>query len=557
MPHHRPTIASLQPGLCLAVAAAIVMACGSGPSPAPRSRVGGTHTQDADDAGPEVDVLRGFDTTDLAAPTDAPDPDLVDTEPDSAPDSTSADVDAETVDAADQTDGSGDPDVEAGDTDDPWGEPADPEPLVFGAPTADPLNPGRGFHRWVDLLTADRGTFDALRVEGTTLAFAPVLLAPFRESPLGADFIRRLRRGLDHARSAGVQVVLRFRYDETEVGIDAPLERVLEHIGQLGGVIRDHATVIAVVEAGFIGAWGEWHTSSNELDTPEARAAVIEALVLAVPNEIGISVRTPMYKDAAVGGPLSAGTAFSDEPMARIGHHNDCFLGSDDDLGTFADPIEDWRDWLEADTAWVPMGGGACRENPPYSLCDTALAQLARFHFTYLNGGWNEGVLDGWRDRGCYDEIDRRLGYRLAFVEGEATPEAPPGGELRLRVVLENTGFAAPVRPHGVAVIFARSGDIRVAQLADAELRRWLPGEPIELDLDVVLPSDVVPGHWALGLRLAAPGLEDPRFALGVVNEGAWDTLIGANVLNAEVRIVALAPGPRPGTPGAMAVSRR
>jgi ABC-type phosphate/phosphonate transport system ATPase subunit len=74
-----------------------------------------------------------------------------------------------------------------------------------------------------------------------------------------------LADGLARARDVGVKVILRFVYNEDSSGNDTTLNRMIKHIEQIqsNGILVNNADVIAVVQAGFIGAWGEWHSSSN------------------------------------------------------------------------------------------------------------------------------------------------------------------------------------------------------------------------------------------------------------------------------------------------------
>ena len=116
------------------------------------------------------------------------------------------------------------------------------------------LNPERGFHSEVDLIA---GTgFDNVRGRGYTLVRSYVRLDDYRNSSIPSNFLDRLGNGLERARTAGIKVVLRFSYNFGN-GPDATLDRVLQHIDQLEPILHEYEDVIAVLQAGFIGAWGE------------------------------------------------------------------------------------------------------------------------------------------------------------------------------------------------------------------------------------------------------------------------------------------------------------
>ena len=70
-------------------------------------------------------------------------------------------------------------------------------------------------------------------------------------------------------REAGVKAIIRFAYNQgpyPDSEPDASKAQILRHIEQLAPLLQNNADVIAWLEAGFIGAWGEWHTSTNGLD---------------------------------------------------------------------------------------------------------------------------------------------------------------------------------------------------------------------------------------------------------------------------------------------------
>ena len=114
-------------------------------------------------------------------------------------------------------------------------------------------NPERG---WTTGGTADNYAKAASR--GISVVMRYVRLDEYRNSALPAAFVSQLGADLAAARQHGLKVVLRFTYNYG-FAADAPIDRVLQHIDQVAPVLRDHADVIASMQAGFIGAWGEWH----------------------------------------------------------------------------------------------------------------------------------------------------------------------------------------------------------------------------------------------------------------------------------------------------------
>lgn len=398
-------------------------------------------------------------------------------------------------------------------------------------------NPERGFFHELDF---HGQTLNFSPDDGTTLVRVMVRLDPFRETDLPDVFLKGLEASFENARRAGVKLIVRFAYNDgpyPNPEPDAPLDRVLGHIQQLGPVLTANSDVIAWFEAGFIGAWGEWHSSTYGLDTPPSRVSIRDAILTHFPQERFVLFRYPRDIIAWYPQPLSAPEAFSSSWQARVGHHNDCFLASPDDEGTYLDGdgtnrMEAWQAYLAQMTRFVPMAGETCAPNPPRTDCPQALAEMVLLHWSALNEDWHPEVIEGFRRQGCYDQIRRRLGYRLVLTQATWNEKLQPGGKLSLGVQLVNQGFAAPLLPRPVYVLL-EGQQRKVIWLAEVDPRRWEPGVH-SFTAVVSLPQDVPAGTYRLALWLPDPSLrlkDDPRYALRLANEGVWDAASGTNTL--------------------------
>jgi hypothetical protein len=468
-----------------------------------------------------------------------------DADTDAIPD---ADIDPD-PDGADGVDPALDP---GEDLDAPWepdGEWIDPPTTTITLTSTDEvfLNPERGFYRSVNLITGSN--YDRVREEGSTVAHSYARLDDYRDRDIEASFLADLETGFAGARAAGIKIIFRCAYNfgpYPDSEPDASKDWILRHLEQLEPVLQANADVIAVMQAGFIGAWGEWHTSTNHLlDDPQDKFDILEAILAALPAERMVQLRYPPYKDEGYGGPLTAADAYGGTSAARIGHHNDCFLASDTDWGTWpGDAIEQWKEYVAQDTLYVTMGGETCNLNAPRSDCSTALAEMERFHYSYINNDYHPDVVAGWETQGCREEMERRLGYRFSVGEVTYAPEAPPGGVLPLTLQITNEGWAAPYNPRPLRIVLDGASR-HEADAAAADVRWWMAGEAVELGLRLQLPSDLEPGTYTLALWLpdAAEGLQDDgRYSIRLANEGVWDEARGFNIL-AEVTIDPSAPG--------------
>lgn len=399
----------------------------------------------------------------------------------------------------------------------------------------DILNPERGFRSWAELLEdEDFHTYRDLK--GNTLIHAYVRLDKYRSCDIPTDLLTDLNAAFGRVREAGIKVVLRFSYNDgpyPDSEPDASKDWVLRHITQVEPVLRENADVIAWLEAGFIGAWGEWHTSTNGLDNPIDRREIYNALIDALPASRMVMLRYPQDIRTLYPNPLTQEQAFTGSPQARTAHHNDCFLASDDDWGTYPDPetIADDKAYLSQIGRFTPIGGETCNPNPPRSSCATALQEMEMLHFTEINEDYHEQVIAGWKMGGCYDDIRIRLGYRLTMLSASFERNLSQGGRLRLTGSLENSGFAAPVNPRPFFAVL--DGPARYELPLTADPRRWEAG-PIELDEQVNLPDDIIPGTYRLSLWLpddSASLRSDPRYAIHFANENMWDETGGVNIL--------------------------
>jgi hypothetical protein len=301
-------------------------------------------------------------------------------------------------------------------------------------------------------------------------------------------------------------------------------------------LLRANSDVIVALKAGFVGAWGEWHSSTNNLTEPSSRKAILDALLEALPAERTVLVRRPSFKRDAYAGPLTAATAFAGTPIARVGHHNDCFLASANDMGTYQQAGE--RDYALLDSAFVPVGGETCAVFPARSECTPAMAEMAQLHFGFLNISYHPDVIQSWRTGGCFGQIACRLGYRLALLRHESPQTLRAGETLSVALRLVNDGYARPPNSRGVELVL--EGPERREFSTSLDPRQWAPGGPIDLCLSARLPADLPSGEYRIGVRLpdGSPGLRgNPSYAVRLSNGVTWDPATGTNRLDARVTV--------------------
>jgi hypothetical protein len=408
-------------------------------------------------------------------------------------------------------------------------------------------NPERGFSTEIDF---DDPDYFQYYKDGSTLVYSNIRLDEYLESELPQTFLTELDNRFSSIRQGGVKIIVRFSYNDGPYPFpnpDASLDQILLHIKQLTPVLQKNADVIAWLEAGFIGAWGEWHASTNGLnDDSEAKRTILLALLDAMPSDRSILLRYPVDIMTNFPIPLSADNAFNETDQARVGFHNDCFLADENDQHTYArDGINTYNEeftYLALSTQFVPMGGESCEYNPPRSDCPTALNEMQLFHFDEIGDGWYPQVLSAWEEQGCYAEMEKGLGYRISLTTAKMNEVVQPGGILNLSVELNNSGFSSLKNPRPVYLILEGASHFEV--LLPVDPRFWMPGTS-SFKVQLRLPADAPEGEYQVALWLpdAYPSLQDnPQYSVRFANEDVWQEKTGYNIIKT-IRIDSLAPG--------------
>ncbi len=420
---------------------------------------------------------------------------------------------------------------------------------VSYAPTDEHFaNPERGFFDYVEtyptspVLRAEN--LRSGRLQAQSLIWLLYTISSFRDKDLPQSLLDKMDGDFAALREAGVKCVLRIRYSRSMTEPDAPLEVVLRHLDQLQPVFERNYDVIAVAQAGFIGAWGEWHSSTNNLTRLENMRAILFKFMDVLPQR-AIQIRYPEAKMQIfeTSTALTAEEAFNGTDKARAGHHNDCFLASHDDVGTYRISPTWEKNYLNKETRYLPMGGETCAvEEGEYYLCANALKELAQMHWSYLNSDYYAGILNHWRQEGCMPEIERRLGYRFAMHEGRYSPAVAPGATFRFELNVANEGFAAPYNPRGLQAVLRSQTDPQRAYEVNlpSDPRFWTAGETQMLAFDLGIPGDMPEGDYSLHLFLPDPmeALHNrPEYAIRMANEGVWENETGMNDLHHVVQV--------------------
>ncbi len=392
--------------------------------------------------------------------------------------------------------------------------------------------------------------FDGLTSSKITLVRKVYVFNTFRSVPISEEFIKHIQDDMDLLRDNGFKIVLRFAYtfNEPEPHNDAQLEIVLSHIDQLTPILQRNADVIALMEAGFIGRWGEWHSSSNGLANTSDMRTILFKLLDALPKERAVAVRYQQAKKDIFNmtEPISESDAFDQSNRSRTAHHNDCLVADVDDWGTYwpIDPssLEAQKNYLNQENKFLPQEGETCNCNPPGSDCTNSIKELERMRWSALNRDYEPCVLNSWRRDGCYDEIAKRLGYRFRLIESKVPKSVPADSLMTFSFIIENDGFASPYNARDLELVLRSKSNGSIFRFRlSYDPRTWLPDNgKISVKPTVDLPSSMPPGNYDVLLNLPdpAPDLNSkPEYSIRFANKNIWEPATGYNSLLAAVTI--------------------
>jgi len=432
--------------------------------------------------------------------------------------------------------------------------------VTYTASSVNFPNPERGFYKYSDTESSSSSTYNLLNQstltnyrtnQNITLVFRYFYLNDFVNSSIPQSYLNNMQTDFNRIRNAGLKSVIRFAYSDDygdNVILDASKTRILEHINQIKPLLIANADVIAVMQAGFIGAWGEWYYTDqaefggwgyNETNLTAAnyghRKNITDAILNALPNTRAVQIRYPKMKQQMYNtpAPLPPSQAWTNTSLARIGHHNDCFLSSNTDVGTYSNVSTEYP-YLNQETQFVPMGGETCAVFESRTNCETAQFEMEKFHWSYLNLDYHPSVINGWQTGDCYQEIQKNLGYRFQLTSALLPQSITAGNQLAVTLNINNVGYAAPFNERNAYIVLKNlSTNAVFSILMESDPRTWR-GE-ITVTENLTLPASIIPGNYATYLHLPdayASLANRPEYAIRFANNSMWEAATGYNNLS-------------------------
>ena len=344
-------------------------------------------------------------------------------------------------------------------------------------------NPDRGFYKLVQIELQEgnenfsdfEDKIEDIKKEDTDvsiISFQLNLKKFVSKTQLSEEKLEDINQYFSIMRKYGYQVIFRVVYDSKgEENPEPEFDEILMQIDSLKDIYTKNQDIILVVEAGFLGSYGEWHDGKYDEDK-EKRNELIKKLLDTIPESIQINLRRPSFITDYIENnkTVTKENAFSNDEIARLGLHNDGYLASDTDLGTYEkDERNESLIWQEKQTLFTIFGGECQNKDSVYTDLEKAIADMKKRHCVYLNKTYDREVKEKWKQvqysnnsdiynsETGYKYIQDHLGYRLDLRESDIQMQ-PNTGNIEIEMNIENVGFANIVRKKQVEVIL-KNGD--------------------------------------------------------------------------------------------------
>lgn len=321
-------------------------------------------------------------------------------------------------------------------------------------------NPARGFY--VQVKSNEVGRVGEIRKDNSNIILVTFDIKDYMDIKIPEQKLKELDTILDKARENNISVIFRAAYGFDENYKDpVNVYSIYDHIKQIAPVINANEDVILSVQAGFIGPWGEWHSSRYFTGNREEiifRNQILTVLQENLNKGIVVNVRRPRFIRDAIAAGIS---------RARLGFHNDALLSTMNDMGTYDDSNYTRSEELEWIKINIPHGinGGEMPLISEYSNIENAVSEMKNLQLTYLNSSYNREVLDAWKKseyngQNGLEYINNHLGYRL-WLEKIVLPQyIKSGSKFSFNAVMRNSGFAPLTRGNRIYLILSRGEQV-------------------------------------------------------------------------------------------------
>lgn len=390
--------------------------------------------------------------------------------------------------------------------------------------------------------------------DSLTLSQFYIYLTQEAQTDLSTTSLSNIQYYFDELKNAHIKTLLRFAYDGsplTTTKIPYTVQHIQRHLQQLTPVFAANMGQIPVIQAGFVGDWGEWGASYyNHTNYADATSVIFKSILNAANNQRQVMARYPRLKNNALTGSVSW-LPFTSSDYSRVAFNNDFFTtglqapGSDFPIGS-ADYTQIKNEnaaglWMDGEIPYYSNGTGPYDFNKAMNPM-TVLRILSEHRYTsfsmrdQLNGS-SKNNLQIWRNtqvsladivnsgyssiprdtayftnmsgqlvtRSYYDFIRDHLGYRFQVQRATFEKNVTRGSNFAIQISLRNIGFSNLINSRNLYLALIDSNNQVTTFSLQEDARSWNVSTQTAaylLSKQIALPNNLPAGQYKLGLWL-------------------------------------------------------